>query len=147
MSGEHHEGEGHDSRDHPDSGFKMLDVLSREEVLRALAGPDERLRTDPHDNYSLLARGLLYTKLGDDRRAVEDFSRVIELEPDNAEALENWAAARDGLGERHLAEGDYDSVIRLEPDDAVALHSRGACLAQVGDVAGAITEFERAIAL
>ena len=46
---------------------------------------------------------MLHSKLGDDRRAVEDFSRVIELEPDNAEALENRAAARDDLGELRLA--------------------------------------------
>ena len=43
------------------------------------------------DAYSLLARGLPHSRLGDDRRAAEDFSRVIELEPDNAEALENRA--------------------------------------------------------
>ena len=57
---------------------------------------------------------------------MEDFSRFIELEPDNAEALENHATARDALGEHRLAREDYEAVIRLEPDNAVALYSRGA---------------------
>ena len=88
MNGEHHEpGEG-DWRDDPGNGSRALDELSREEMLRALAGLDERLKADVEDAYSLLARGMLHSSLGDDRRAAEDFSRVIELEPDNAEALE-----------------------------------------------------------
>ena len=69
------------------------------------------------------------------------------MEPDNAEALENRAAARTDLGEHRLAREDYDALIRLEPDNAVALYSRGACLANLGDLAGAGTDFDRAIAL
>ena len=90
---------------------------------------------------------MLYSKLGDDRRAEEDFSRVIELEPDNAEALQNRAAARDDLGEHRLAREDYDALIRLEPDNAVALYGWGACLAKLGDLAGAVEDFDQAIAL
>ena len=91
-------------RDDPDGGYRTLDELTREEILRALAGLDERIKASiEEDTYSLLARGMLYSELGDDRRAAEDFTRVIELEPDNAEALENRAAARDALGEHNLA--------------------------------------------
>ena len=97
MSGEHHESGERDRRDDPGNGSRTLDELSREEILRALTGLDELLKANAEDTYSLLARGMLHSKLGDDRRAVEDFSRVIELEPDNAEALQNRAAARDDL--------------------------------------------------
>ena len=126
MNGEHDERGELDRRDDPDSSYKMLDDLSREAIVRALAGLDQRLKTDSEDAYSLLARGLLLSRLGDDRRAAEDFSRVIELEPDNAEALENRAAAQGDLGEHQLAREDYNAAIRLEPDNAVALYSRGA---------------------
>ena len=125
MNGEHHEGGEADWPDDSDNGSRTLDELSREEILRALAGLDERLRADAQDIYSLLARGMLHSRLGDDRRATEDFSRVIELEPDNAEALENRAAARSDLGELHLDREDYDALIRLEPDNAVACKSPG----------------------
>ena len=43
MGGEHHESGEHDWRGGPDDGFKTLDELSREELLRALASLDERL--------------------------------------------------------------------------------------------------------
>ncbi len=116
MHGDHHENGEPDRRDAPDDGSRALDELSREEILRALAGLDERLRDDAEDAYSLLARGMLHNRLGDDRRAAEDFTKVIELEPDNAEALENRTAARSDLGEHHLAREDYDALIQLEPD-------------------------------
>ena len=105
MNGEHHNGGERDWRDDPGNGSRTLDELSREEILRALAGLDQRLKADAEDTYSLLARGMLHSRQGDDRRAAEDFSRVIELEPDNAEALQNRAAARDDLGELRLAMG------------------------------------------
>ena len=136
MNGEHHESGEPNWRDAPGNGSRTLDDLSREEILRVLAGLNERLRADADDVYSLLARWLLHSKLGDDRRAVGDFSRVVELQPDNAEALENRAAARSDLGEHRLAKEDYD-----------ALYSQGSCLARLGDLAGAVADFDRAIAL
>ena len=148
MSVGHHESGEHDRRDAPENGSRTLDELSREQILRALAGLDQRVEANNEkDSYSLLARGMLHSKLGDDRRAAEDFSRVIELEPDNAEALENRAAAPDALGEHRLAREDYDAVIRLEPDNAVALYSRGACLAHMGDLTGALADFDRSVAI
>ena len=102
MDGERHENGEPDWPDDPGSGLKTLDELSREEILRALAGLDERVRADGNDIYSLMARGMLHGRVGDDRRAMEDFSRVIGLEPDNAEALENRAEAGDDLGDSQL---------------------------------------------
>lgn len=135
MNGEHHESAERDWSGDPGGAYRTLDELSREEILRALVGLDERIEAgNEGGTYSLLARGMLHSRLGDDRRAVEDFSRVIELEPDSAEAIENRAAAYDALGEHHLAREDYDAVILLEPGNAVALYSRGACLAQLGDL-------------
>ena len=81
MSGDNHERGEHQWHEGSGNGSRTLDELSREEILRALAGLDERLKADAEDTYSLLARGMLHSKQGDDRRAAEDFSRVIELEP------------------------------------------------------------------
>ena len=91
VSAEHHESGERNWPDDPANGSRTLDELSREEILRALAGLNERAQGR---RGGLLARGMLHSKLGDDRRAAEDFTRVIELELDNAEALENRAAAR-----------------------------------------------------
>ena len=56
MNGEHHVGSEHDWRDGPGDGSKTLDDLSQEEIRRALASLDERLKVSGEDTYSLLAR-------------------------------------------------------------------------------------------
>ena len=86
MNGERHESGVQDWRHAPGNGCRAPEELSREEILRALASLDEWLKANADDAYSFSARGMLYSKLGDDRRAA-DLTRVIELEPDNAEAL------------------------------------------------------------
>ena len=115
MNGEHDESGEPDWHDAPDNESRALDELGREDILRSLAGLNERLTADADEAYSLLARGMLHSRRGDDRRAVEDFIRVIELDLDSAEALENRAAARSDLGQYRLAREDYDALIRLEP--------------------------------
>ena len=63
----------------------------------------ERFRAGSDNASSLLARVILHdNRLGDDRRAEEDFSRFIELEQDYAEALENRASAQRDLEEYRL---------------------------------------------
>ena len=42
---------------------------------------------------------------------------------------------------------DYDAAIRLAPGDAAAHYSRGACKAELGDLAGALGDFDVAILL
>ena len=55
MNGEHHGSGERDWHGDPDSGYKTLDELGREEILRALTGLDERLEVSGEDTYSLLA--------------------------------------------------------------------------------------------
>ena len=133
MNGEHHEGGQRDWRGDPGNGSRTLDELSREEILRALAGLDERLKADAEDTYSLLARGMLHSRQGDDRRAAEDFSRVIELEPDNAVAVYSRGACLAKLGDLAGAVKDFDHAITLEPGDAIPYYNRGCTYAEMGD--------------
>ena len=112
MSGEHHESGERDWRDDPGNGSRTLDELSREEILRALTGLDELLKANAEDTYSLMARGMLHSKLGDDRRVAKDFTRVIELAPGSADVLHKRATCWARLGEHHLV---YDGAKTAGP--------------------------------
>ena len=115
MNAEHKEsGEG-DWPDDPGSGYKTLDELSREDILRALAGLDERLRTDADDAFSLLARGMLHSKPGDDRRAAQDFTRVIELEPGDPVPYYNRGCTYAEMGDPSRALAEFHQAIALDP--------------------------------
>ena len=55
---------------------------------------------------------------------MEDFGRVIVLDPDNIESLRNRAVLYLDLGEPDKAVRDYDEVIRLDPNDTSVREER-----------------------
>ncbi len=61
----------------------------------------------------------------DYKGALEDFSRVIDLEPDDAFAYIRRAAVREKYGELREALEDYTKAIGLRPREAAAYYSRG----------------------
>ncbi|MFM2305260.1 MAG: hypothetical protein RLZZ135_2673 [Cyanobacteriota bacterium] len=86
-------------------------------------------------------------KKGDNRGAIVDYNRVIQLNPNSANAYFNRGLARAGLGDQPGAIGDYDRAIQLNPNFAAAYSNRGAARARLGDKPGAIGDYDRAIQL
>ena len=80
--------------------------------MRAVEKLNARITNNPEDSPSLITRGLLHSRLGDDRRAAEDFGKAIALEPGNVEAYHNRAEARSGLGE-HPGQSRLISILKL----------------------------------
>ena len=72
-----------------------------------------------------LKRGNTYCKLKQYQLAIKDFTKVIRMEPANAEALFDRAITYMQMGEYQLAVDDYDSFISLKPDYADAYTYRG----------------------
>lgn len=92
-------------------------------------------------------RGLSYRLSADFVRAIADFSRVIELEPEHYEAYLQRAElfallAFDEAGSDNLerAIADYDKALSLNPDELVAYKNRGIVRAMQGDNVGAIAD-------
>ena len=115
---------------------KMIDGVGREGLQRMVEHLTERIEANPHDTEALGARGLAYAELGEHRLAAEDYAGVIALEPDNAGAHLDRARAHAKLEEHRLAPGEAD-----------AHYSRGACKAEVGDLVGAMSDFDVAVTL
>ena len=57
--------------------------------------------------------------------ALKDYSRAIELSPNNAAAYTNRGVAYGEKGEHKLAIKDYTTAIKLNPDFANAYNNRG----------------------
>ena len=78
------------------------------------------------------------------RRAVADFTRAVRLDPDFVQAFYDrglllWRELADGEG----AERDLTRVIELDPGRAEAWFNRALARQVMGDVAGALADFER----
>ena len=58
---------------------------------------------------------MLHSRQGDDRRAAEDFSRVIELEPGDAIPYYNRGCTYAEMGYPRRALEDFNQAISLDP--------------------------------
>ena len=93
-----------------------------------------------------IERATLYFQQGELDRALADFSKVIELNPRSATALNDrcWvraAAARD----LWPALADCDSAVRLQPDDANVRDSRGFIHLRLDLLDDAIANYDAAL--
>jgi len=62
-------------------------------------------------------RGFIRTDQGEERLAIAEFSRVIELKPDYADAYWLRAVSHENLNDYRSALADYDQLARLRPND------------------------------
>ena len=89
-------------------------------------------------------RGLAWARLGDDERAVADFDRAIEANPNLAEAWYNRGLAWRRRGEHGNAVLDFTRAIGVRADYARAYFNRGVSHGALGNGEQAAADFERA---
>ena len=92
-------------------------------------------------------RGNAYNDLGQTERAIEDYDKAIELNPEDATAYCNRGAAYAKLGQTERAIEDFDKAIELNPEDAAAYYNRGNAYDDLGQTERAIEDFDKAIEL
>ncbi len=80
-------------------------------------------------------------------RAVEHFTRGVELAPGHAWAYNMRGAAWDEQGQHARALADFDQAIRLDPDNAIYFNNRGNAWAAQGELDRAWADFDHALRL
>ncbi len=116
-------------------------VAACDRVLRsAQLAPADAART-------VYSRGVAYGELGDNERAIADFTTALRGNPRDPMAFYGRAVARFNKGDQDLAIADYDSAIRLKPDFAPGYHGRGFALSARADYDGALRDYREAVRL
>ena len=137
---------------------KIIEELERLGITERTLFKDLPGFAESHDHNKSLPRGYGTPKYylrkgneafqrGDFEGAMTDYNRVIELDPDFAEAYEKRGDAKSNLGDLNGAIADYDRAIELDPDDVMAYNNRGNVKFDLGDHSGAIEDYDRAIEL
>jgi tetratricopeptide (TPR) repeat protein len=101
-----------------------------------------------NDNYiAYFNRGASYRRHGDDKQAIRDYDKALEINPNYGEVYINRGVARAALGEYSQAIGDYNKAIEIKPHDADAYYNRGVVYAALGNFSQAIGDYDRALEL
>jgi tetratricopeptide (TPR) repeat protein len=97
--------------------------------------------------WAYYSRGVAYDALGENRRAIEDFTQVLRLDPGDAEAYYDRGNSYRIVGDYARAIEDYDQALRLEPGDAETYNNRAWTLYLVGRNAEALRDVDRSLSL
>jgi len=90
-------------------------------------------------------RGAAHYSDGRYDKAISDYSRFIEINPDYADSYYRRARAYEAKGRYEQAVSDYDECIRIRPDFVQAYHRRGNAYKNMSRYDRAIADFSKAI--
>lgn len=97
--------------------------------------------------YSYLLRGVASTYLDDNKSALADFNKAIELQPDYADTYKMRGSTRFLFADYQGAISDFTKAIELQPKIAENYAQRGRFYAISGDYPTGIKDFTKAIEL
>jgi len=142
---------GADDVPHPSPAEEGAAELVRGDVAKAVADYTEALRNTglANDRRATILndRGVANARLGQTKRALEDYNRAVELFPEYPVAYNNRGNLLLVIGQRREAMKDFDRALVLAPGYAAAYSNRAnaeLALAQPND---AIRDFTKAIEL
>jgi len=121
--------------------------LKQNRLEEALSQYDLLCNSDTHEISPLLMKGHLHLALGQNREAIDTFSRAIVCHPDNV-------LSEDHDLDRYLAEGNFDEALAyvdgmldLYPSRIDLFTKRGDILQFLGDIEQAQAEYLQALTL
>ena len=96
---------------------------------------------------NLFNSGVDKYKQGDYQGAIADYTKAIEINPQDVGAYTNRGIAKNGLKDYQGAIADYNKALEINPKDAIAYSNRGASKELIGDLKGACDDWRKAVDL
>jgi tetratricopeptide (TPR) repeat protein len=96
---------------------------------------------------ALLNRGLAFSALGEDGKAIADYSTAIAINPQYTALYQSRGEAYFRSGDVPKAISDFDAVLKIDTQNTLALHSRAAVHLHVGEDEAALGDFAQLLAL
>ncbi len=78
------------------------------------------IKLNPHNEYAFYNRGAAYSKIGDERRAIDDYNMAIRYNPYNIKAYNNRGLIRTNQNDFENALRDFNFALQLNPNIAEA---------------------------
>jgi len=91
--------------------------------------------------------GVSHLNTNKPEKALEDFSRAIQIDPAKADGWLGRANSLQTLGQYEASLQDYDKAIDIDPKLANAYVNRGSAYSNLGEYKKAIADYEKGLAL
>jgi type IV pilus assembly protein PilF len=114
----------------------------------ALTELNQAIALDPGYAQAYNIFGLVYATLGEDSKAQQNFTRALELAPNDSEIHQNWGwyLCTHGHERDSLAQFDLAARNPLYRTPEIALVNAGRCALSIGETSAADSYFRRALA-
>lgn len=103
------------------------------------------LKTYDDSYIAFYNRGIAYKDLKEYKKAMSDFDKSIEMNPEYGKAHTNRGAIKVMFGDYKGAVEDFSQSIQINPRDTVALFNRGNAQSYAGDFKRAIEDYSKTI--
>lgn len=115
----------------------------------ALEELGEATKLDPENANIYNVYGLVYSIIGEDPKAEQNFQRALQLAPQDSDIRHNWGWYLCTHGRAEASIAQFDQAVRnpLYKTPEIALVNAGRCSASFGDTAAAEQYFKRALAV
>jgi tetratricopeptide (TPR) repeat protein len=123
---------------------KANEHLKRKEFSEARALLEELVREEPDNAGGLYNLGMLYTELGDPKKAVKTLLKCVDLGQDTANVYVALGYAYSRMRNQNKAQELFLTALELEPDNSYALRNLGGLYGKEADYERAIQYLERA---
>jgi len=90
-------------------------------------------------------RGLEYQKLGQTDRAIDDFTKTLEIDPNNYKAYANRAIIYGDMGQWDRQVTDCSKSIEINPKNQTTYSNRGLAYEKLGDWENAIKDYTKVL--
>lgn len=120
-------------------------MLLDKDFTSALQTMDGMVDNYPDQPLAYIGRGLILDSLNRTDEAIADYTKAIELDPENSGAYLNRAVVYTKLNNPDKAIADYTTAIELDPADNDPYISRGVIYGNLGDYDKALADFNQAV--
>ena len=116
-----------------------------DELLHRQTGEVVTTRQDELQAWELYNKAFSLSSLGHLEDAIKCYEKVLELEEDNSDALNNMGVCHRKLGRLPEALESYERAAKANPHNAAAWSNKGNCLYTMGRFADALVALNKAI--
>jgi tetratricopeptide (TPR) repeat protein len=122
--------------------------FAKQSYPQAIADYTRAIKIDPQYSLAYLSRGIAHLQFQYGRKfskAIEDFSKVLDLDGPDAGTYLLRGNAYYSDGEYRQAINDYSKALEINPDLINAYNNRGRVYGEIGELDKAINDYSKAI--